>query len=215
MRQSTLARKVAFGAALLAGASSVHAATQAVPLPVRVQVTGSVAVTNTPANPVPVSGSVNLNGTPTVKLNGAVVIDNSVSLRVRDADSAARQPFQASGVVFLADGVPASSSAVTTVPPGKMFVIETVDARVLQIVGTNGIARLSISTCLGGECLPHHIALERQGQSNSPVYAAATAQVRFYAEPGSYVTATLERSPQANSASAEVNLTGHFVDVQP
>lgn len=216
MRQSTLARKLAFGAVLLAGASSAYAAAQAVPLPVRVQVTGSVAVTNTPANPVPVSGSVNLNGTPTVKLNGAVVIDDSTPLRVRDIGRAPLQPFQAAASFALSPEEPEQERVLTVVPRDKVLVIETVDVETFVINKLLPFVRLR--TCLDGLCIAHSIAVPRQGDlgGGTPLqdFGSATLAVKFYAAPGSTVSANFTAT-FFGGATAQIAVSGHFVDVLP
>lgn len=99
-----------------------------------------VKVVNTPAEPVPVTGTTTITGDVTLAPGTSVAINNTPDAPVpaRDVDNPARQPFQMR-VEYGFNPAPAPS-----VPNGKLFVIEYVSGslRTETPVGTEPFCRL-------------------------------------------------------------------------
>ena len=128
----------------LVGTTVTQPVSASSPLPV----TGSVGINGTPTVGLAAGSSVAINGTPVVGLdagnntvkfdavNNTVKIDTANPLPVRDADNPARQPFQAHGSnTFVDGGRVISAVTITTVPAGKRLIIEHVSVFGVMLAG--------------------------------------------------------------------------------
>jgi hypothetical protein len=181
-------RRALIGALLLIGVGVVLGAT--VFRTDIAQATGlaqSVTVTNTAANPVPVTGTVGVQGTPSVK-----VVDQ-------------REPFETRLDLSLGDG-DFGDGANFTVPTGKRLVVEFISARVTLPPGqTPSIFVNSLSGAVG-----YALPLEPQGIRATSVGTFAefgsADQVLEFESSGGFYDVFLERQP--DSASGNVSGTG-------
>jgi len=187
----------------------------------------AVDVVNTPANPVPVTGSV--TGTVELAPDASVLIDNTVAdpVRVRSVNDAI-QPVQASASCSANPGVLGCAPAdFYTVPAGKRLVIEYVSMSTCTLIG--GSAQLSITTTVGGGSATHFVntAPPATGPGttafacNFPGASSTTAvgqQVRLYADAGTIVFVEGDR---ANNSIGQISgvesfafsISGYLVDV--
>ena len=197
--------------------------------------TQNVNVVNTPSVNAQQTGTwnVGISGTPVVGLdasnntvkfdavNNTVKIDPTNPLPVRDVDSPARQPFQADATgSFLNGGVSTGDVHITTVPAGKLLIIEHMSALGTMIVGQK-MTSVAIYTTLqkfnNGNGVPHFLAISLQG--NNPVYNedffAASQDTRLYADPGTEVTgfALRDSTTGLNANAVRFTISGYFVDV--
>jgi hypothetical protein len=159
-----------------------------------------VLVINALSEPVPVTGTVNVGNLG----NGP--------LPVRDVDNGL-QPFHESVGLFLAGGNSGNSETLLTVPAGKRFILETVSARA-ELAAVDTPNRVEIITQLGGKPVLHEILLSRQGLNlnGQPVFVG-THSIRAYSDPGTEVKFQFSRSDTTNNASADVTISGYFVDL--
>ena len=138
-----------------------------------------------------------------------VAVSNLPLPTVPTDEAAPTEPFQTRLQPSAATGGVAAVSF--TVPSGKRLVIEDVSSAVVpQSNDTTGVSGfVELLTTAGGQTVPHfladtHFAQNRQNMS-----------VRYYADPGSTVTAqtfsSVNGSPGA--AGADVELSGYYVDV--
>ena len=152
----------------------------------------NVMVVNTPASPVP----------------------------VRDVDNPARQPFHAEAVGGFADGASITGDIpITTVPAGKLLVIEHV-----SVFGAMLPSQRMVSGTLlheGGHIsgLAHdHLTIDPQGSNaagSRDYFVANYVSVRLYAYPLTSVTGIAERDGHdltVNLGSVSYAISGYLVD---
>lgn len=154
-----------------------------------------VLITNTAAEPVPVSGSVAVDG------------PVSVSGPVQVADS--REEFEIR-VDLVEQGVTASGSF--TVPEGKRLVVEFISARVNVPNGQTPLVSANAGTGARGFAIP--VAL--QGVGNGNAFYAGAMSVLDFANAGSFYVVNLERqNPQGGlvtgSAGGFVFVSGYLI----
>lgn len=187
-----------------------------------------VVVTNTPANPVPVStqGTTNVAGVVQAQQNGAwnvgivgtptVKVGNTVASPaiVRDVDSRARGAFQLELDVPIPSG---SFSAFNSfpVPEGKRFVIEYASATVRTPSGAKMWVR--IQTSVNNTVTAHTLTPVLQGPfaSGGGDFFLVSQPLRVYADSGaqfSVICDVLGAVANSNTGAAVV-LSGHLVTV--
>jgi hypothetical protein len=158
-----------------------------------------VLVINSPSEPVPVTGMVNVGN-----------LGNS-PLPVRDVDNG-RQPFQETTTISLV-GDSGHSTTIFTVPAGKRFIIETVSAHA-ELAPVDTPHRIEVITQLGNKTVFHRILVSRQGMDlNGQNVFVGTHYIRAYADPGTDVEFEFSHSNAANNASASITISGYFIDL--
>src|SRR6266498_1313751 len=196
-----------------------------------------VKVVNTPAEPVPVTGtttitgdvtlapgtSVATNNTPTVNVGNipTVQVGNPVDapVPVRDTENPARQPYQTSFNPRIAD--------FPTVPDGKLFVIEYVSGRILTEtpLGTDPPCRLLVfgfgtRPDLSSSILEHYFTPTLTG--SVPGVGSVTVstyiisqQTRLYAGSRTGFARFASAGPVCgpNTFEGRITLSGYLVDV--
>lgn len=158
--------------------------------------TREVKVINSPSEPVPVTGTVNvgnLGGDP---------------LPMKDVDNPARQPFQRAIHEFTP----------FIVPTGKRLVIEYVSADVGTSSTSCDAFRCKLKTTVQGTDLVHFFFPELVSTSPSTAASrqfALSQQTRIYADPNTEVTVNFERngSPCVFGIGTGLSISGHLVDV--
>jgi len=150
-------------------------------------VTGSVSVSNTAANPVPVSitGNVSVAGTSNVNVTNtpSVNVANG-TLNVSDVNNPAFQPWTYSSSATVCSTIGSSEVYVPAPPAGRTLVIESVN------LGFNMPAALfpgevSITTNLTAQGLSNHQLLSQlEGTSGGYSYYVSSQTTRFYSQPG-------------------------------
>jgi len=214
------------------------------PLPVAATISGTPTVNATISGmigqPLSVSGSVTIAGTPTVNvastppvnvnfpssigISGPVSVQNVPTpfgpqpLLQQDFENAARSAFSAScqgsgGGLF---GV--VTCDLITVPPTKIAVIETVSALFQGNAAASGLITVAeLVTTTQRNLAPHFFVptqLAPLTSTTGGVFFAQNAPVRIYADPGSTVTTAVDSSfPTTNSLSTSWTISGHFVCV--
>jgi hypothetical protein len=194
----------------------------------------NVQVINTPANPVPVTGSVTGSVTGTVGLapgtsvgltpGTSVMIDSTVGdpVRVRNVNDAI-QPAQAQ-IACISPSVTIGCGPVTiyTVPAGKRLVIEYASMSACMLPGQT--ATLTVSTEVGSTLVHHLVNVTPPAAGpgtgaigcNLPAASSVTAvgqQVRLYADPGTTVTVEGDRNSNTGAANFVFSISGYLVDV--
>jgi hypothetical protein len=218
------------GSFLLSGAGASHAQLLA----------QDVRVINKPANPVPVqsqgttniAGNVNVTNTPSVSIANTptvsaqefgqwnvnisnkptVTLDSSAPVNVRDVDNPALQPFQRNLVVLIPPG---QNNAVDqySVPAGKRLVIEFTSTSVTAPTGMKLWVRLQTFT--GGVFSNYNLTSTLLANTAGTDFSVGSQTTRIYADPGSIVTLVVNvlGATAGPNTGAEVDLSGHFVDV--
>ena len=159
-----------------------------------------VLVINSPSEPVPVTGMVNVGN-----------LGNS-PLPVRDVDNG-QQPFHENTGILLFSLNSGTTTTIFTVPEGKRFILETVSAHV-ELDPVDTPHRVVVLTQLGNKPVFHEILVSRQGLDlNGQSVFVGTHYMRAYADPGTEVKFQFSRSNTTKSASAEVTISGYFVDL--
>ena len=183
-----------------------------------------VTVVNTPSQPVPVvqqgtatvSGNVNaaITNTPNVNVINTPTVTLAPGASVRNADNPANQPLAATNGLTLPSGIASGSVTLTTVPAGKRLVIEYV--ALTANVPSGQILTLSVVTTVlnssGSTDFP--LAVVSQGSDGFKNYFAVSQLVRLYADAGTDVTATCNRSATTIAGTCTFAISGYFVDVQ-
>jgi len=181
-------------------------------------VTGSVSVSNTAANPVPVSitapnpvpvtitGNVSVGGTSSVSVTNtpSVIIANN-PLTVSAGDNPAFQPYSYSLSNACTSGSPGVLYLYSpAVPSGKTLVIETIDASVQAPTGI--IPNLTVSTSTPGfNSAFHAIPLTSEGTDPHYSFFAGNSVVRYYT--GGILNITLATADGTTSALSTCLLT--------
>jgi hypothetical protein len=173
-----------------------------------VGVNGTVTVSNFPA-----TSNVAITGTPSVGLdaaNNTVKIDSSTPVSVRDINNSAKQPYGARCDLVLPFGQVQVLKPLTTVPAGKILVIEDVslsgamsaDEKLLYgaIVG-DGPASLIVPSDQGPDAFGRHMFVGGR-------------HVSLYFTEGTLVQCFVERSSAATQPGAGMSLFGYFLDAQ-
>jgi hypothetical protein len=189
----------------------------------------NVNVVNTPANPVPVTGSVSVTGGITGTVTGtvgltpgtSVLIDNTVGdpVRVRNVNDAI-QPVQAQASCLV--NALGCLPTIYTVPAGKRLVIEYASMRVCVLPGQS--ATLSVATQVGDQAVFHYLNVTPPAAApgtfaigcNSAVASSEVAvgqQVKIYADAGSGVVLTGTRNSTVGTASFQFSISGYLVNV--
>jgi len=141
-------------------------------------------------------------------VNNTVKIDPAAPVLVRDVDNPARQPFEGSAFFALPFGQSQVFKPITTVPAGKVLVIEEVSAA----------ARLSANDRLVTFAIyssgPFHYLLPNdEGTDDSGRHVFTVSQhVRFYFTEGMQVSCFVERTDTATQPGIDLSVFGYFVD---
>jgi hypothetical protein len=160
--------------------------------------------------PLPVSGSLDISGTPNVNVANTEA-DPAV---VRDADNPARSPFQAvlcTTASFNGGSVPTCLGASSTlaVPSDRRLVIEYVAADCVQ--SNVNFIQVSLGTTVGGvnSNYPVHLAFN----VFSTAFLEGGQQTRIYADPGSAVFIADSASGGAlpGSVVCHLRISGHSI----
>ncbi|HVF87004.1 MAG TPA: hypothetical protein VM866_05410 [Pyrinomonadaceae bacterium] len=159
--------------------------------------TRPVKVVNTPAEPVPVAGTVNVG-------NG-----RGNPLPVRDVDNPARQPVHSGGFC----GGNGCQTTLYTVPAGKRFVIEYVSMFAEMPVGEVAFCRLD--TFIEGRLVRHRLSMTAPAAAfDINPGASLGQQVRLYADAGTTVTAVGSYSGTVGvDGGFTFSVSGYLVDV--
>ncbi len=184
-----------------------------------------VNVINTPANAVPVTGSITGSVTGTVGLapGTKVLIDSTVGnpVRVRNVNDAI-QPVQAKASCTSPAGTIGCGPAnIYTVPAGKRLVIEYASMAACMLPGQT--VQSSVATNLGGAYVTHFLNTPQPtaGPGSSAIgcnvapssLTAVGQQLRLYADAGTAVLAGADRTSNLGSSSFEFTISGYLVDV--
>jgi len=177
----------------------------------------AVTVINTDANavpvrasdPLPVTGSVNLGGTPTVSLlPGATVDARQAGAWGVDIDRV-RVPFQRAREFIVQTGFLEGAAEPFLVPDGHRLVIEQITA--LTFSDANNPNQrwrfLSVETTVDGQAAVHHVPFSFDGFNAS----VASHQVRLYADPGTQVTLRGGRNFQTLDFTVRATISGYLV----
>jgi hypothetical protein len=218
------------GSFLLNGATSSIAApsdkdvvvtnTASNPVPVQAQgttnVSGNISISNTPsvsiANTPTVnaqefgSWNVNISNTPTVHL------DSSTPVNVRNVDNPALQPFQRNLDVLIPPGQGTATDQYT-VPAGKRLVIEFASNSVTAPTGMKLWVR--VQALSGGVFSNYNMTSALLANTAGTDFSVGSEVTRIYADPGSNVTLVVSvlGGTAGPNTGAEVDLSGHFVDL--
>ena len=175
-----------------------------------------VKVINTPAEPVPVTGTMTVTGDVTLAPGTSVAINNSPTVQVgnapdapvpsRDVDNPARQPFQRS----------MSFPSSFTVPGGKRLVIEVFSARV-SFPEPCRLSDLYLITVTEGQSAFFYHSPTTIEPVLRPRAVVVNQQTRIYADPGTSVTVNAERACYPGGTfddyTGTVTVAGYLVDV--
>lgn len=203
MKPSNLAMKLALCTLLLTGAYRADAQLMNLGAlgPVK-----KVEVVNPPTKPLPVTGGVAITNTPTVQLNGAVKLDDSVPVRVSDANHPAQFPYQYTDVVADSSQCGGSCNfSFPAVPAGYRLVITDVSA---QLGPTATVVVLEGGQQTNGLQTTLFVPVPYAGS------AFLAAPVTFYVKSGDSPSARIFRPDSRSAASELVTLVGYLVPTQ-
>ena len=154
---------------------------------------------------------------PAQTAGGPIPVTVAAAVPLRDADNAARQPFQASVVYVL--GVGTNEGVVDTaggysdiaVPAGKRLVIQTVSTSVFNPVVGNvlqGTIQPTAGAVLGSYALPAVTA-------NGTPFPGVTQSLTLYADPSTPITFSATRKSGFTSTIDRVTfqVSGYLVNV--
>lgn len=157
-----------------------------------------VFITNTAANPVPVSGSVAVNGS--VAVSGPVTV----------ADS--REPFEIRLDISLANGE-FNNGTNFQVPAGKRLVVEFISASVTLPNGQTPLLSANANTGALGFAIP----VQLQGVGNGNAFYRGTVDALDFAPAGFYFVDLERQNPAGGAvpgtAGAYVYLSGYLLPV--
>ena len=177
----------------------------------------AVTVLNTP---LPISGNVGITGTPTVNvgtlpavsISGTPTVSLAAGASFRDADNAARQPFQRNWGCNFAGGNFCNDSASIVVPTGKELVVEFVTVFGNSASPVKGVFASFVVASSGGH-LAHVIPLNFIFDDGSVTASGAAQQTRLYADPSTTVSVTCSLTALSASGFCSGSVSGYLVDV--
>jgi len=189
--------------------------TTANPVPTAAQgttnVAGNVSVTNTPTVNLAAGASVGINNTPTVNLGSlaSVRVNNTAAnaVFVSSVDDRVRQIYQVEMQVNLPVGSFGDNTFVN-VPFGKRLIIEHVS--VVAVALEKKHLRYELTTQANGVQATHRLVSEEQGLS---AFYNASQEMRVYGDPGSLVIFSVNRPMGISTASADMTVSGYFVNI--
>jgi len=168
----------------------------------------SVKVTNTSAEPVPVTGTVNIGnlGTGGITVGGTVGVENASTnpLKVRDVSEAMRQPFHKDNFQGPVSGVSTVTLTYETVPAGKVLVIEHVSGYT-SYASTNPLPTIQLK--VSGS--PFYMLPARTWSDNTQGFRLwlYSEQIHLYLTAGQ--TLSIETTALAESW---ILLNGYYID---
>lgn len=177
--------------------------------------TQPVSVTNTGANPVPVTGNVGISGTPTMAISGTpnvnvsgtpnvkVSNDNASPVPVQVVNAAATQSLQFQFYLTINANEPAGEYTFYTVPANKTFVIDYV-----SVDGYIASGAKFYSTTINDEV----IHLQDDGNDGTGFdWWSVSQPMNYRISAGTPATMQMERNGGYNfGAGSDVVVTGHL-----
>jgi len=157
--------------------------------------TKPVKVVNTPAEPVPVTGSVSIGNS------------QANPLFVRDVEFSPRLPIQESGSCSTSSTL--CETPVFGVPQGKRLVIEYASLRASVVEGV--VVQMAIETMVGTTAKRHNLA--PSSAAVSTVGVTLGQQVRLYADAGTIVTLIGFKSDPSTGGQFNFTFTGYLEDM--
>jgi hypothetical protein len=132
-------------------------------------------------------------------------------LTVRDAENPGRHAFQALAFCSAAPTI-TGCHVDFAVPANQLLVIETVSASINMPEGQSGNSNIQTHTTSLGALF--HLPLQLEGNNGSGfVFYGTTQSVRLYANPGTTVTATMNRlGGSTGTAAAGASISGYLID---
>jgi len=191
--------------------SFAFVAISVVAAPVQAQgppVTFNSRVVNTAADPIPVTGAVNVS------------IAGNDPLPVRVVDAATATPFQV--FIMRNPGVIGFPFTPFTVPADKRLVIEYVSGELAAASSCATVPRMVLTTTVGGATLTHYFYPEDTGvidEGNGPGRVFGLSQeTRLYADPGTDVLTQIRTSASPGcgyrtGVDTGLHISGYLVDV--
>ena len=160
----------------------------------------NVKVINTPSEPVPVAGTVNVENL------------SSRPLSVRDVDNPARRAVQATASCGLESSELSCTATIFSVPANKRLVIEYFSERILVPEGQ--VARVGILTKLASDELVLHAVYTPASEFSLGLGSIWTGQqVKIYADAETEVLVRGSRSSSSGQAAFFFTISGHLVDI--
>ena len=129
----------------------------------------------------------------------------------RDADNAARQPFQVHGFPDIGDGYYFATFSFN-VPAGKRLVMEYVSA-IVNVPSGQKVA-VWVNANQGSGPVSHYVVPTSLGAFNQLTETFAVGQLtRIYADPSTQVDVVVDRNAGVGFTSANVSVSGYLVNV--
>jgi hypothetical protein len=177
----------------------------------------NVTVTNEPTVHVAPGAAVAITGTPTVQVGNTSV--NPVV--TRDADRRAEEPVMLSGTFNLASGTGAQTGSlvlssptftvITAVPPGQRLTAKFLSVEFT--VPTGQMVSVALISKLGNASMGQAISLSPPQTIGLQDTYRTSQPVLVFVDPNSTVDVFVTRFPSTGAATANVEMTGHLVDV--
>lgn len=163
----------------------------------------SVLVVNTPSQPVPVAGTVDVGNL------------ESTTLIVRDIENPARQPVHYWDSCNIPTGAIGCDLAPFDVPATKRLVIEYASFSFSAGANVTGrVATMRVGTRLGGDFALHSISSSNPTAGGGQNDIAVGQQLRIYADPGTQVSmSVLMNTHGTQGSSFSGAFSGYYVDV--
>src|SRR5579863_5243669 len=165
----------------------------------------NVGITGTPTVNVGTLPAVSISGTPSVSL--------APGASFRDADNAARQPFQSSwGCSFTGGTSSCTDTTSIVVPTGKELVIEFVNMFAVLPSPAKG-EFVSFGVAQGGITVGYILPFNFIFDNGSVTTSAAGQQTRLYADPSTNVSVQCNVTAISASGFCSVSVSGYLVNV--
>lgn len=172
----------------------------------------NVGITGTPTVNVGTLPAVSISGTPTVSVSGMPTVSLAAGASFRDADNAARQPFQQAWSCAFTGFFFCNDTTSITVPTGKELVIEFVS--VMMDLPTGQKPReVSVGTQQRGNEIPHHFPLSLAFDNGVDAVFAGAQQTRLYSDPSLGVTVQCQKIDGSVGGSCFGSISGYLVNV--
>jgi hypothetical protein len=173
----------------------------AVPGPQHVLVVNGTAapVPTAPVGTTQVAGTVSVSSIPNLQIGNTVL--------VRDTDNPARHPFEAAVDAAIPDTFGGNNATLTTVPAGKVLVVEHVSAVAFLPAGQKFSAGVYTDFAR-----THHLVSTARGSFGGEELFEISQPIRLYVGPGASLNVRVDRDVASGAGQARFTISGYLVD---
>ena len=169
-----------------------------------------VTVVNTPANPVPITGSTTVSGNVNATITGTPNVN--VANQPVDVDKARHPVYLNGGTVST---ITQADFDIVTVPAGKRLIVEHIACDAGVPTANDEKVRTNIAVVLPsvGLVTVFPLVMAPQGAFSGQDHFVVSQQVHWYFEPGTTIEGNMIRNSSTGNFVANCQMVGYQIDV--